>query len=352
MPSTRTVALYALLVVGVLCSFAFHASVASATVTYTATPIQASDDPHRVASVSPHVGDLDAQLDRYDKEIRRPVDRAARTGSFTGNVTPELYTTLDSLPSDYVHYVVYHDAYYRWHTSVNENTTFVRLRMTPANGSTVLAEVAKPYGNASSDVKTAIRNGSVTASIIRGGVYRYDGTYYAVSPENDGSIAAKLLEIGLGYVFTPVGRGLVAVALGILYYRYREPSVARVLTPRRAGAVALLALPIALVGTAVFESGSPSRFVTGPASAFVVATGVIAGVFVHQRRWLGLVGVTALVAAVAVGTNALMHGLVGIALGLLFFLVGLLAGGVPLVYGVVFARDRDASSREAAETTG
>ncbi|MFB6107612.1 MAG: hypothetical protein ABEJ82_02075 [Haloplanus sp.] len=352
MPSTRTGALYALLVVGVLCSFAFHASVASATVTYTATSVQASDAPHRVATVSPHVGDLDDQLDRYDEAIRRPVDRAARTGSFAGNVTPELYTALDSLPSEYVHYVVYHDAYYRWNTSRDENTTFVRIQMTPANGSAVLAAVATPYRNASDEVKTAIRNGSVQGTIIQGGVYRYEGAYYAVAPRNGGSIAAKLLEIGLGYVLTPVGRGLLAVALGVLYYRYREPSVARVLTPRRAGAVALLALPVALVGTAVFESGSPSRFVTGPASAFVVAAGVMAGVLVHQRRWLGLLGTTALAATVVVGANVLLHGLIGIAFGLLFLVVGLLAGVIPLVYGIAFSRDRDGQSRDVADATG
>jgi hypothetical protein len=64
-------------------------------------------------------------------------------------------------------------------------------------------------------------------------------------------------------------------------------------------------LPIALVGTALFESGSLTRFVTSSASTFVVSGGVVAGVLVHQRRWVRLAGWTALVCVVSVGGTVL-----------------------------------------------
>lgn len=58
---------------------------------------------------------------------------------------------------------------------------------------------------------------------------------------------------------------------------------------------------VALVGALLFESGSASRFVTGPASVTLVASGVVSGVLVHQRRWFALVGFTIRVATLTVG---------------------------------------------------
>ncbi|MFB6109925.1 MAG: hypothetical protein ABEJ60_03500, partial [Halodesulfurarchaeum sp.] len=151
----------------------------------------------------------------------------------------------------------------------------------------------------------------------------------------------KLFSGFLGYVLTPVGRGYVAVALGLLAYRYRNPLTDRPLTVRRALGVAAFAVPVAFVGTLVFETGSWSRFVTGPVSALVVASGLVAGVLVHQRRWLALLGFTGLVAALVVGAGVLALGVFGALLGGLAVFVGLLTGVVPLGYGIAFGAHRD-----------
>ncbi|USZ68434.1 hypothetical protein NGM10_01535 [Halorussus salilacus] len=344
-PSARTLAIFALLVVGVACSFAFHAGTSGMDVTYTATTVDPGEAPDRVADAAPRVANLDDELPEGNESVGRPVERAAENGSFAGNVTPELHI---SLPGERTRYVVYDGSYYRWNATGDEESTFVRIRMTPTDAETVLESVSSPYDSAPSEVRTAIDSGETSGWTVERGVYRHEGTYYAVAPENDAAVAANILGGFVGYVLTPVGRGYVAVALGLLAYRYREPSVDRLLTARRALAVAALAVPVALVGTALFESGSASRFVTGPASALVVASGTVAGVLVYQRRWLRLVGFTGLVATLTVGASALALGVVGAFLGALALLVGLLAGVVPLVYGYVFGRQR--ATPEAADS--
>lgn len=341
-PSLRTVALFGLLAVGLVGSFAFHAAMTDVQVTYTATTVHPGDDPGRVAHASQSVADLDGRLEGTSSRVRRPVDEAARSGSFTGNVTPELYTTLDGLDAEYV---VYGGSYYRWNATVSEDTTFVEIRMTPADQTSVLKAVATPYRAASAGVREVIDTGSVTGrNDVEPGIYRRDDAYYAVAPERTGALAANLVEAFLGYVLTPVGRGFVAVALGILTYRYREPSANRVLTVRRALAVAALGVPIALVGTALFESGTLTRFLTSPANTFVVSAGVVAGVLAHQRRWLRLAGWTALVSVLSVGASVLALGVVGVVFGGFGLLVGLLAGTVPLCFGAWFGRAQSAAA--------
>jgi len=338
LPSLRTVALLALLVVGLVSSFAFHAAMTDMQVTYTATTVQSGDDPTRVIRASQSVVNLDGRLDGKSNEIRRPVQQAAQSGSFSGNVTPELYTILDGMDAEYV---VYDGSYYRWNATVNDETTFVEIRMTPTDRAAVLEAVSEPYDTASANVQEAIDTGSVTdRTVVEPGIYRRGDTYYAVAPENTGALAANLVEAFLGYVLTPVGRGFVAVSLGLLAYQYRESFTDRVLTVRRALVVAALGVPVALVGTALFESGTLTRFVTSPASTFVVSGGVVAGVLVHQQRWGRLVGWTALVCVVSIGTSVLALGVVGVVFGGFRVLVGLFAGTVSLAFGVWFARER------------
>ncbi|AXG10555.1 hypothetical protein DU484_12260 [Haloplanus rubicundus] len=176
--------------------------------------------------------------------------------------------------------------------------------------------------------------------VVERGIYRQDDTYYAVAPENTGAIAANLFEAFLGYVLTPVGRGYVAVGLGLLAYQYRESFADRVLTVRRALVVAALGIPVALIGTALFERGSLIRFLTSPASTFVVSGGVVAGVLTHQQRWGRLAGWTVLVCVLSVGASVLALGAVGVVFGGFRLLVGLAAGVVSLVFGVWFGLDR------------
>ncbi|RDI69809.1 hypothetical protein [Halopelagius longus] len=346
-PSPRTLAVLALLVVGIACSFALHAAMSDMQVTYTATEISGGDHPHRVADASNSVVDLDECLDGVSESARRPVVRAARNGSFEGNVSSELDIALDDVNATFA---VYDGEYYRWNYSTEENTTFSRIRMNPVDAETVLAATSTPYADASPDARTVIDSGSVSGRSVERGVYRHDGAYYAVAPEAEAAIAASILEGFLGYLLTPVGRGYVAVAVGLLALRRRYPTVDRPLTVRRAVAVAALAVPIALAATLVFESGSANRFVRGPVSAFVVSAGVVAGVLIHRRKWLWLLAWTALLAALTVGGGVLAHGPFGGILGGVSLTVGLLAGVVPLAYGVVFAGD-DATADSAAHSS-
>lgn len=337
-PSLRTTALLSLLIFGLLGSFAFHSAMTDMQVTFTSTAIQPGDDPALVARASPSVGDLGGRLEGRSSKVRQPVERAVQTGSYTGNVLPELSIVLDGMD---VKYVVYDGSYYRWNATMNETTTFVAMEMTPTEPMTVLDTVSTPYRTASSEVKEVIDTGSVTGrNIFEPGVYTRGDTYYAVAPESAGALAANLLEAFLGSVLTPIGRGFVAVALGIMVFRYREVVSNRVLTVRRALAVAALGVPVALVGTAFFESGSLTRFVTSPAGTFVVSAGVVAGVLVHQRRWAHLIGWTVFVGILSVGASALVLGVVGVIFGGLRLLAGLLAGMLSLGFGAWFALDR------------
>lgn len=346
LPSLRTAALFALLVVGLVGSFAFHAAMTDMQVTYTATTVQSGDDPGRVMRASQSVATLDGRLDGKSNEVRRPVHQAAQSGSFSGNVTPELYTILDGMDAKYV---VYDGSYYRWNTTVNDETTFVDIQTTPTDQAAVLEAVSEPYETASANVQETIDTGSVTGrNMVEPGIYRRANTYYAVAPENTGALAATIVEAFLGYVLTPVGRGFVAVALGLLTYQYRESFTDRVLTVRRAQVVAALGVPVAIVGTALFESGTLTRFVTSPASTFVVSGGVVAGVLVHQRRWGRLVGWTALVCVVSIGVSVLALGVVGVVFGGFRVLIGLFAGSVSLGFGVWFARERDEETADGA----
>ncbi|MFD1572241.1 hypothetical protein ACFR9T_16945 [Halorubrum laminariae] len=336
-PSLRTIAIFGLLVVGVVGSFAFHAAVTDMDVTYTATAVQPGEEPSRVAFASGQIVDLDERLEDKSASIRQPVEHAAANGSFAGTVPPELHITLDDLET---RYVVYEGAYYRWNLTVSDETTFVSIEMAQVTATTVLDSVATAYDAAPPKAKSAIQSGSVTGWNVERGIYRQGQTYYAVAPRSETAIAGKIISGFLGYALTPVGRGYVAVALGLLAYRYRNPLIDRPLTVQRSLSVAAMAVPVAFIGTLVFESGSWSRFVTGPMSALVVASGVVAGVLVHQRRWLALLGFTGLVAALVVGASVLALGVIGGLLGGLAVFVGLLTGVIPLGYGIAFGAHR------------
>lgn len=336
-PSVRTLSLLGLLVVGILCSFAFHAALTGMDVTYTATAVQEDEHTDRVARASVNVTDLTEQLSGTPETARQPIAQAVQTGSFEGNVTPELSIALDDINT---RYVVYDTQYYTWNLTTSEETTFVRVEMHPVAAETVLRNVSSTYESAPPEVQTAIDSKSVTGWSVQTGVYRRGDTYYAVAPESDMAIAERLVGGFVGFVLTPIGRGFVAVALGLLGYRYREPMNDRPLTVRRAVSVAVLAVPIAVLGTALFESGAATRFVTGPASAFVVASGIVAGVLAHQRRWLALGGFTALVSGLTLVAMALALGVVGFFFGALVLFIGVGAGLVPFAYGIAFGRER------------
>ncbi|RLM76393.1 hypothetical protein [Halorubrum sp. Atlit-26R] len=334
-PSTRTLAILALLIVGVALSFAFHATAGDTQITYEATAVEPGEDPAPVADASRNVTDLNERLAGTDDRYREPVRTAAATGSFEGSLSPELHTAIGDVDTPYV---AYDGGYYEWSLSTRGDTTNAAIEMRETDPETVFDAVARPAAEASPGVRTAIDEGTATNATIRSGLYRQDGAYYAVAVESEAAVFAQVAGAALGFVLTPVGRGYTAVALGLLAYRYREPTRDRLLTPRRAAAVAALALPVALVGTALFESGSISRFVTGPASATVVASGVLAGALVARQRWLALAGVTVGIGLLATAAIAGALGVVGLVFGPLAVCFGIVAGAVPFGYGYWFAR--------------
>jgi hypothetical protein len=349
-PSLRTVAVVLLLVVGLGGSFTFHAVAGGADITYTATAVEPGEDHATVADVAPGVADLNERLAGTAPEHSAPVGEAARTGSFAGNVSPELFIVLDDLED--TRFVVYDSRYYDWTLRLDEETTSVEIEMQPVKATTVYAETARPVESAPEEIQRAVETGTttVTGVGVERGLYVDDGTYYVVAVENRAALVGQLFGSVVGVVLLPVGRGYVAVALGLLALRYREPSVDRPLTLRRAAGVALLSLPVALVATALFETGSLSRFVTGPASALVVATGLLAGVLALRGEWLRLAGVTVGVGLLAAGAIAAALGVVGVVFGPLAVLLGVVAGVVPFGYGYWFGQSGTASSADATES--
>jgi hypothetical protein len=332
-PSIRTVAVLLLLVVGSALSFAFHATAGRTAITYEATSVEPGSNPELVARATSNVTDLDERLSDTPGRYRQPIRTAAATGGYEGSLSPELYVVIDDLETPYVRY---DGRYYAWSLSTDGETTNATIGMRPTDAETVFASVARPASEAPPEVQTAIETGTTTGPIVAPGLYRQDGTYYVVAPENEDALATRLAGTAIGFVLTPVGRGYVAVALGLLAYRYRDPTRDRPLTVRRAVVVATLAVPVALLGTALFESGTASRFVTGPASATVVASGVLAGVLTAQRRWLWLVGTTVGIGLLTTAAMSAVLGPVGLVFGPLAVLLGMVTGVVPFGYGYAF----------------
>jgi len=341
LPDRRTVALVVLLVAGVALSFSFHAAADSvSSVTYTATPVEPGEDSELVARAAVNVTDLGDRLSGTPTRHREPVRTAAATGSYTGSLDPELDIAVDDIEA---RYVLFDGRYYDWALSTSPVTTNATIRMTPVDPAAVFETVSRPAAGAPAEVRTAIEEGSSVGLTVESGLYRQQGSYYVVAPENEGAVLAQLAGVLAGLVLTPVGRGYVAVAVALLGYRYRDPTRGRSLTARRAAAVPALAVPVALAGTALFESGSVARFVMGPATSFVVAAGALAGVFAKQRRWGWLVGATLAVGLAATAAVTAAIGLAGLLFGPVLVVVGLATGVVPFGYGYWFARESEAA---------
>lgn len=333
--SLRTVAILLLVVVGVGLSFAFHASMSGASVTYTATAVEPGENPDLVTRATSNVTNLDERLAGTSSQHQQPIERAAATGSYSGRLDPELDIVIDDIESPHVWY---NDQYYTWAVSTQSEITNATIRMQPTDPETVFETIVRPADDAPPEVTTAIAEGTATGFTVASDVYQHNGEYYVVAPESEGAVFAQLAKVFGGYVLTPVGRGYAAVGIGLLAYRFREPMRDRPLTPRRALTIPALAILVALTGTLLFETGSLTRFVTGPMSAFVVAAGSVAGVFAARRQWLRLVGATMGTALVAIGAFVAALGVVGAIFGGLAVVFGFATGIVPFGYGYWFAQ--------------
>ncbi len=342
-PSIRTVAILLLLIVGSTLSFAFHATAGDATITYEATPVEPGENPKLVTHATSNVTDLDELLSDTSSQYQQPIRTAAATGTYNGTLSSELHIVIEDVETPYVWY---NGSYYVWTLSTHRETTDATIQMRQTDPETVFTSVVRPVAKAPPEVQTAIETGTTTGPVVRPGLYHQDGTYYVVAPENEAALGIHIVSIFVGFILMPVGRGYVAVALGLLGYRYRDPTRDRLLTVRRATAVAALAVPIALFGTALFESGSLTRFVTGPASATVVASGVVAGVLTAQRRWLRLVGLTIGIGLLTTVAMSAVQGTAGLVFGPLAVFLGLVTGVVPFGYGYAFAQT---ASRESTQ---
>ena len=87
------------------------------------------------------------------------ITQAIQTGSFEGNVTPELSIALNDVRT---RYMVYDTQYYSWNLTSDEETTHIRVEMHPTDAEAVLRNVSSPYESAPPEVQTAINSGSVT----------------------------------------------------------------------------------------------------------------------------------------------------------------------------------------------
>lgn len=335
LPSLRTVAVLLLVVVGVSLSFAFHASMGGASVTYTATAVEPGENPDLVTRAAMNVTNLNERLAGTSPQHQQPIEKAAATGAYSGRLDPGLDIVIDDIESPHVWY---NDRYYTGAVSTESETTNATIRMQPTDPETVFETIVRPADDAPPEVTTAIAEGTATGLTVESGVYRHNGKYYAVAPENEGAVFVQLAKIFGGYVLTPVGRGYAAVGIALLAYRFRDPLHDCPLTPQRALAIPALAIPVALTGTLLFETGSLTRFITGPMSAFVVATGTVAGVFAARRQWLRLVGATIATALVTIGAFVAALGVVGALLGILAVILGVTTGIVPFGYGYWFAQ--------------
>jgi hypothetical protein len=282
------------------------------------------------------VTNLDERLAGTSMRHRHPVQTAAATGSFSGSLEPELDIVVDDIKSPYVWY---NESYYAWTVSTHAETTNATIRMSPTDPDTVFENISEPVADAPAEVRTAIHQGESIGLTVESGLYQHNGTYYIVAPENEGAVITELASIVAGFILTPVGRGYVAVALGLLGFQYYEPTRDRLLTVRRAAVIPVLAVAVALIGTALFESGSLLRFVRGPTSAFVVAAGTVAGVLARQRRWLWLASVTVGTGLVATAAMTAVHGTVGLIFGAGIVFIGFITGVVPFGYGYWFAQE-------------
>ncbi|MFB6177130.1 MAG: hypothetical protein ABEI99_08325 [Halobaculum sp.] len=338
LPTGRTVAIGLLVLVGVGCLFPFSATVAGFSLTVKATVVNPATDAGTVANASSDVVNLDRRLDTpiIDGPVKS-VAEAARTGSYNGTVEPPVRTELDGIDAQYA---VYNGSYYRWNWTTRTNGDGVRLRMEPVNGTTVADDVATSYAEASPAAQRAIRTGSASTEKLPTGVIVRNGTYYALTPASFGQFVGIVLKSAVSYLLSLVGPGYLAVGLGLVAVRYRDPKP-RPVTPRRAVAVAAVAVPVGIIVAATAVSGSLAFYLIYPGVGSVVAGGFVAGVFAYRAQWLLLVVFTALVVALGVAVSFLAGGVGGLLFGVIGLVVGVLAGVLPFVYGVVFAADTD-----------
>ncbi|AFK20333.1 hypothetical protein E6P09_13490 [Haloferax mediterranei ATCC 33500] len=339
-PLKRLAAVVALLLVGVLITQSFSVAGELQT-TYVSEEATAETAPELVAA---HDSDI-VSLSRHvngTPQLEAPVETAAETGTFDGQIESEAYMALSDINED-TEFAVYGGQYYRLSLTVSGDPVSATLRLSPTDWETVSQAATEPAANASANVQAAIDDGSVdVGSFVDQGLFSRGGTSYLVYPENIGAVYGKFFSAIGAYLFNPVGWAYTIAGIGLLV-AFRSRGTARPLDQRTALAVipgTLLALWLA---TTLTGSGSLSmRYVLTPASGVVAAFGLFAGFCLRRRAWKSLVAGSVILPIVVIGANALLLGAFGAIFSVLF---GLFIGGVGSLllvpYGYVFAADPD-----------
>ncbi|ELZ94074.1 hypothetical protein C440_10653 [Haloferax mucosum ATCC BAA-1512] len=339
-PLKRLAAVVALLLVGVLITQSISVAGELQT-TYVSEEVSAETSPELVAA---HDSDI-VSLSRYvngTSKLEAPVETAAETGIFDGQIESEAYMALDDIDEG-AEFAVYDGQYYRLSLNVSGDPVSATIRLSPTDWETVSQAAAEPAANASTDVQETIDEDSVdVGSFVDQGLFSRGGTYYLVYPENIGAAYGKLFSAIGAFLFNPVGWAYVITGLGLLI-AFRNRSTVRPLDRKMALAVIPGTLLALWLETTFAGSGSLSmRYVLTPASGVVAAFGLFAGFCLRRRAWKPLVAGSVILPIVVIGVNTLLLGVFGAIFSVLFGLFIGWFGSLPLVlYGYVFATEPD-----------
>ena len=318
-PTRRYIALGVLLVVGIVFMLSFGFIVSDLEADFAAEEVDPATDIQQTAAASGEIIDLNQRVADNPPGVERAIETAVNSGSYAGTDHPG---ELIFIAEEESAFAVYQGSYYRWNSTANDNTSQVTIRMQPVSPEQVATTIATPYQKATPAIKRVIRQGSGTpVATERPGLYIRDGTYYAVTITNEGSIFASLILAPITFVLQTVGRAYAVVAVGLLFLLRTGKRGLHPVTLRKGLLLAAAVIPAVWILTTLSESGSLDlRYVAEPAAGFCVALGIFAGYTIRrqQKKYLALATVlVALIATIGAGVVSGPFAAAGALLGLL-----------------------------------
>ncbi|WP_237076822.1 hypothetical protein [Natrialba magadii] len=346
------------------------------------------------AAVAPAVLDLEDELTDAPADVERAVEEAAANGTYEsdGDHPDELeavatVTWFGEPPS----YAVYEGEYYEWEGSVADGDGELRIELEPTTTSTVMDDVATPYGEANelerevvddtrdsgldtdpnpdtdtdtdpdsddempvTDHEMSVTNAddTVDEGVPNPGIVVDNGTYYAISSpavesiaEDEWGFARQLLLGGFSALLTPVGIAFTVVGSWLTARLFRRESTTI------GGRTGLSLALIAAVVAAVVSATSSTVFVVQNA---LLAGGVVllatAGHYRDRGRRRRMRNLLLAIPAVVVLGSVLAAG----PAGLFFAVVGLVPAGLVgwplLIYGSRFSDDAASEEPTAVDS--